>query len=64
MRVLCSTTPNDGPSTCRGAAAEVARLLADRTYADGSARIAAAFAELPRPAEAVSVLARLARSRG
>jgi UDP:flavonoid glycosyltransferase YjiC (YdhE family) len=49
-----------GPEHVTTAAAEIPRLLADRTYAAAAARVAAAFAELPRPADAVPVLARLA----
>jgi UDP:flavonoid glycosyltransferase YjiC (YdhE family) len=48
-----------GPEHVAVAGAEIPRLLADPAYAAAAGRIAAAFAELPRPAEAVPVLAGL-----
>jgi MGT family glycosyltransferase len=48
-----------GPEHVAMASAEIPRLLADPTYATAAGRIAAAFAELPRSAEAVPVLAGL-----
>jgi MGT family glycosyltransferase len=48
-----------GPEHVAAAGAEIPRLLADPAYPAAARRIAAAFAELPRPAEAVPVLAGL-----
>jgi MGT family glycosyltransferase len=50
-----------GPEHVAEACAEIPRLLADSAYAAAAGRVAAAFAELPRPAEAVPVLAGLTR---
>ncbi|WP_372430657.1 glycosyltransferase [Microbacterium hibisci] len=48
-----------GPASVEIAAAEVPRLLTDRTYADSAHRVAAAIAQLPSTAEAVDTLAGL-----
>ena len=48
------------PGSVPRAAAEVARLLADPSYAESARRVAAALRELPHPTEAVPVLTELA----
>jgi UDP:flavonoid glycosyltransferase YjiC (YdhE family) len=48
-----------GPAAVPRAAAQIARLLKDPSYADSARRMAAAMGELPPPTEAVPILATL-----